>query len=846
MMTLRLFFGTCFIAILVLASLACAAASFNIENCEKLATGGFMEAPALASSANGSAWIVWLSREPGGKEKVLARTYQGSWLPAAPVTAVSDKYESPTVACMRDGSPIVVWVAIKGDRWILEGSANSKGKWSKPSSVSLRDGKAANPALASSSGGSVFAVWESYAKGKTGIMLNTYSRGRWGKPVAVTSNGPNAYDPALAVDKKSGKLWIAYSAVDNLSERSVFLVDFDLKSHRLGTKVPIAVGGKLSDAPNQNTRPSVLCDDNGRVWVAYEFDTDKLEKRRPTCYFGDRACGVMCYSGGKLWAVKPEARDHLGRDVMADNEDYFPALVRDGSGRILLFSRMVRPKESYSKDEPLRTNYYSRASALDGSKGWSVPATLLQGKEYELGDISKTAVVSADANSVWIAWSGDNIKYTGLFAKLADFLPVTSNIWVARVRLTDNNQGLGVAKLEETSAGAPTNLSVIKSGAMRGRAAVKRQTVTENGQKYTLIMGNLHEHTNTPSSCGVPSNGDGPSCEKYRAAIDRQGYDFATITDHDFGLYYDAAWRKAMRIADYYDIPQYFIAVPAYEFSFINTTWGKTYQPLRGSQILYFGGDKSAMRFIKEDGRPYCQLDEETNDLGKLLKKLHQLNIDAMLPPHQLNDFYSVDDWDVVDPQYRTVMEIFQIRGSYEYEGCPWQSKAHFMGDGNPADKSDSAWAQNALARGQRMGFIAAADHRSTGTGMTVLMVKDVTREGVIEAMKSRRCYATTGDKIFVDFRVNGHLMGEELTASTPPHITASIEGTDPLDSVTVFKNNKVIYEKKKADILGSTQHKIDFVDSDFNANSYYYLRVVQQNKEMAWASPIWVDKTFQ
>jgi len=815
----------------------------KVEGCEKLTAGGFMEAPSLASS-NGVAWAVWLSREPGGREQVLSRRYAGSWEPTLPVTPGPGKYESPCVSCLSDGSPVVIWVAIRGDRWILEYSRYSGGKFSKPVPVSSGSGRAANPSLVSAPDGRAWVAWESYQDGMFWVRLSGYSRGSWGEPVAVTSGDSNAYDPAVAVDPVSGRAWIAYSAVDNQFERSVFLVDFDTKTRRFGARVPVAIGGKLRNAPNRNSSPSVDCDREGRVWVAYERDPGKRKSPNAACYQGDRECSVVCYWKGKLWAVSPGSAECGGKDVLTGSEDYLPTLARDGAGRMLLFSRVPRSKDTYPKGEMPRTIYNFRASLLDPPKGWTAPSTLLTGNDLDIGDICRPAAAPAGSDSVWIAWQGDNIKYTGLFAKLDDFRPVESSIWVARVRLADDKVGLGQAKLEETSAGTPTNLKAIKSGAMRGRPAVKRRVVEADGQKYTVIMGNLHEHTNTPSSCMLPSNADGSYFDNYRHAIDMQGYDFEAITDHDFGLYYDAAWRKALRAADFYNTPPHFMTIPAYEFSFINTSWGKQYQPARGSQILYFGSDESAMRFTVQDARPRCQLDPETNDLNKLLGMLHRLNIkDAVLPPHQLTDFYSVTDWSIVDPEYRTVMEIFQVRGSYEYEGCPWQAKVHFTGDGGKADGYDTAWAQNALARGQRMGFIAAADHCSTGIGMTVLMVKDLSRKGIIEALKARRCYATTGDKIFVDFRVNGHLMGQELKVDAPPRLTAEIQATAPIKHVVIFKNNKTLYETDAAQLNGLDHLKLDLVDDSFVENSYYYLRVVQDNDEIAWSSPIWVDK---
>jgi len=58
-----------------------------------------------------------------------------------------------------------------------------------------------------------------------------------------------------------------------------------------------------------------------------------------------------------------------------------------------------------------------------------------------------------------------------------------------------------------------------------------------------------------------------------------------------------------------------------------------------------------------------------------------------------------------------------------------------------------------------------------------------------------------------------------------------------------VFKNNKQIYQKNSSDMGGKKTWTIDFKDEDFYYDSFYYLRIIQDNNEMAWSSPIWVEK---
>ncbi len=65
--------------------------------------------------------------------------------------------------------------------------------------------------------------------------------------------------------------------------------------------------------------------------------------------------------------------------------------------------------------------------------------------------------------------------------------------------------------------------------------------------------------------------------------------------------------------------------------------------------------------------------------------------------------------------------------------------------------------------------------------------------------------------------------------------------GTQAIQRVDVIKNNRIVYSSTPG------KRRVRFQYSD-NASepgeSYYYLRVIQEDGEMAWGSPAWV--TYQ
>jgi hypothetical protein len=112
------------------------------------------------------------------------------------------------------------------------------------------------------------------------------------------------------------------------------------------------------------------------------------------------------------------------------------------------------------------------------------------------------------------------------------------------------------------------------------------------------------------------------------------------------------------------------------------------------------------------------------------------------------------------------------------------------------------------------MGFIASGDNNSMGVGVAALWVKELSRKGIMEAMQSKRCFATTGDKMIVDFNVNGETTGSTIETSNAPNLNTKVKGQRELEKVEILRNSKIIKE-------------------------YALLNA------LAWSSPVWIDIAF-
>jgi hypothetical protein len=184
-------------------------------------------------------------------------------------------------------------------------------------------------------------------------------------------------------------------------------------------------------------------------------------------------------------------------------------------------------------------------------------------------------------------------------------------------------------------------------------------------------------------------------------------------------------------------------------------------------------------------------------------------------------------------------VEIFQCRGNAEYPGCPRVINV----TRHKPTPNKKAFIDYALAeKGHRMGFIASGDHNGIGIGIAAVWVNEVSAKGIVEGLRNRRCFGTTGDKIFVNMTINGRWANEEeKIQQSAPTIQFEVEAVDSIKSIEILRNSKMI---KSIKVGGTLKQTGSFTDMEYASSSnilYYYLRVIQENNHIGWSSPVWV-----
>jgi hypothetical protein len=781
------------------------------------------EYPSLVSNKKGEMWMFSLRRlaYPRGTEIISAFRYAGDrWIETEPVTRTEGRYESPVAACAPDGNPLVAWCSIESGHWninVANFGADGGKEFHRFRSAS---GKPINPVLFASAATRAWIAWENYHQGRFSIFISRMGNGRWSDPFEISKGESSCFDPALA-DNNRGELYVAYSLTDGYHQ-NIEMAVFDSRTLQRKKTVPVAVGGGFADRVNLNTRPALAFDSLDRLWISYENNRNSTRLEDGDNYTGDRCCAILSYQDGEI--VEPAA---TGKWLFTGKNDHRPTFFHDREGKLYLATHCGGDFEG-------RPYWEYRISRLDAARGWTKPETLLESTQK--GVMIPPACACDLDNNLW---------FSTLEEKIFDHEKPGDRDQAIRSRLTQ----LKVFRFSETISGAseaslkftPTRVVEYHRNddfipEVSGHPKVSGEKITADGQEYTLVYGNLHEHTEN-SSCW-PAGTDGTLHQNYRFGIYTENYDFMGITDHGYTMN-EVYWRKNNRLADFYHDPPYFAAVPAMEWTLsargnLESVFGA------GHYNILFASPEEAGKFVRNRDEIFNVNTPESTNPVLLWELLRKKQIDCITIPHHPADSYHPVDWNVHDAEFVPVVEMFQCRGNAEYPGCPRELNV----TRHHPTESRRAFVDYALREKKyKMGFIASGDHNSMGVGVACLWVKEFSRDGLLEAMRNRRCFATTGDKMILDFRLDGSLQGSTVKVSGAPALSIKVRGQRALDKIEVLRDSRVIKE------FGVPGENLDFdavfMDSNYPAGNdvcYYYIRATQKNNEMAWSSPIWVE----
>lgn len=323
-----------------------------------------------------------------------------------------------------------------------------------------------------------------------------------------------------------------------------------------------------------------------------------------------------------------------------------------------------------------------------------------------------------------------------------------------------------------------------------------------------IVWGDVHAHT------GFSMDGRGDPTAFYLSARDQAGLDFVILTDHDIWLT-QAEWTTLMDLADSFNDPGRFV-------TFVGVEWSHSYH-----MNVYFRGNEGAI-CSGEDGGPACARSPE-------FAAFYGPSLIAGEAVSHVNHPRDHAPWHEIDTAVTPNVEMF----NYWWDRL-WNAQG--VHD-NERGFQTILWA---LQVGRRFGFVGSSDYHGywwngpIGTGLTGCHVEQLTREDVFDALRARRCYATDGDRIAVDFDVDGTFMGGETAAPVGSTVTANIAVTAAAvpAAIEVVRNGIVVATKTDclSTLCGLTA-EVPIVDE----YTFIYARVRLPTGKRAWATPVWV-----
>ena len=230
-------------------------------------------------------------------------------------------------------------------------------------------------------------------------------------------------------------------------------------------------------------------------------------------------------------------------------------------------------------------------------------------------------------------------------------------------------------------------------------------------------------------------------------------------------------WDQVERATAAYNQPGRFVTFPGYEWQGDGTC-----------------GDHNVIHLT--EGHPIARV----MTVGQLYGGLRA--IDAIAIPHHTGyqPGFRSPDWSRCDERLSPFVEVYSVHGCSETdeEWIGLRRNSH-MGPGTAGGTY-----QDALDRGLHVGAVCSTDNWSDmpgchGQGLMAVWAEELTRESLWRAFLARRVYGVTGDRIRLEFTVNGMPMGSVGPAADRQTINARVVASDALDRIELLRDGRVI-----------------------------------------------------
>lgn len=740
----------------------------------------------------------------GGGDRVMLTWFDGNrWAQPVPVTDEGLDVWRPTIAVDGKGIVWVIWSQnLKGNWDLLARRFDPKSKtWSRIERLTTDEGADINAVAVRSSSGRVWLAWQGWRDGNFDILAMTLGE-RKVKPLRVGSEDANEWSPSIAADSK-GNLFVAFDTYEagNYDVRLWVINETSPDTKRVFA---------ITQSPLFEASATVACDLQDRVWVAWEerganwgkdtgaYYRDKGGNPGTTLYNSGARVRVACWQNGQL-LYPADVTANMPQRLR--NFNSYPRLAVDRGGRVWL---CFRHREGWRGRAG--THWQSYLTSYDGNR-WTTPIPVIYSDN--LLD-NRPALVGLTTGHLLVVYSGDGrYRYAGPLGV------VNNALYAAFLRFEVSNQPVLSEAMPFT---VPEEVKPVHPTEEQDISRLRAFKLTLAGKTYTLMRGEFHRHTEISADGG----GDGSLEDMWRYALDAANLDWIGNGDHDNGSGREYTWWLTQKTTDIFHHPPKFVPMFSYERSVAYPS---------GHRNVMFAqrGVRTLTRHPDTKGTP----EKGAPDTQMLYRYLRQF--DGICAVHTSATDMGTD-WRDNHPVVEPVVEIYQgCRQNYEYLGAPRSA--------TKAEESIGGWQPagfvwEAFKKGIKLGYQASSDHISTHISYGIAFVERRTRSDLLNAFKRRHVYAAT-DNILLVVTCGEHLMGDEFSVKEPPTLDIFVVGTAPIARLHIIKDFKHVYttEPKRREV------KLRWQDNDVRKGrtSWYYVRVEQEDGQLAWSSPMWI-----
>ncbi len=378
-----------------------------------------------------------------------------------------------------------------------------------------------------------------------------------------------------------------------------------------------------------------------------------------------------------------------------------------------------------------------------------------------------------------------------------------------------------------------------------GKSASITWFFTVGATKYQHYFGQLHSHTQY-------SDGAGPLTDALRYVENlpaSANVQFVAFTDHS--NYFDSS-SSPNEEAALYDTSLVKDSDASHSWKTYKDTIAKFNEDNAGSMVAIGGfemtwsGGPGHINTFNTPGivsRNNKTLNNKTDDAGMkayyaLLSQAEGANSISQFnhPGTTFGNFKDFNYWDPVIDSRMYMVEVGNGEGAIGAGGYYPSYEQYIM----------------ALDKGWHLAPTNNQDNHKGKWGNAndardVILTDDFSEQGIYEAIRALRMYATEDKNLELTYTVNGLMMGSSIT-EIPDKLNVEVTVNDPDASDSIAKvevvanSGKVAYTWDNAAQLRSGKLSAT-LDPSY---SYYFIRVTQKDGDLAVTSPVWVGESLK